>query len=131
MDIIMQILNKMRMVSIMHELSYILDIIDTVNGALENDSIKEVKTIVVDVGKMSGVVPFYLDKYFEEAKKGTIFSNTKLEINEIDVKIQCEKCKTIYIPDKENRYKCPKCGERKGELLQGKGITINNIIVED
>ena len=115
----------------MHELSYIIDIVNTVQEEIDNSKIKKIRKIIVDVGEMSGVVPFYLHKYFPEAVKGTKLNDTELETNLIEVQIKCEGCGTVYHPDKENRYKCPKCGERKGELMQGKGIQIRSLEVEE
>ncbi len=115
----------------MHELSYILDIISSVKDVKEKEDLKDIKEIYVNVGKMSGVVPFYLDKYYQEAKKNTFLENTKLIIDEKEVVIECEGCGEKYTPSKEQKYKCPKCGERKGKLLQGKGITIEKIVVDD
>ena len=115
----------------MHELSYVLDIIDSVQSVKEKEGFSKVNKIIVNVGQMSGVVPFYLNKYFEEAKKGTFLADTILETVEKEVIIKCEGCNKEYTPRKETRYKCPFCGERKGKLIQGKGITIENIEVED
>ncbi len=125
----MQILYKRGLV--MHELSYILDIINSVQEVKEKENLLEIKKIVVDVGQMSGVVPFYLHKYYDEAIKGTFLEHTELITNEVEVKILCESCGKEYTPDKENRYRCPACGERKGKLIQGKGIIIKEIVVED
>ncbi len=115
----------------MHELSYILDIVNTVSEEMDRQNIEQVKKIVVDVGEMSGVVPYYLHKYYPEAVKGTKLNDTLLEINEIEVEIQCEGCNAIYHPDKDNKYKCPKCGERRGKLIKGKGIQIKSIEIEE
>ena len=115
----------------MHELSYIIDIVNTVNEEIENSKIKQVKKIIVDVGEMSGVVPYYLHKYYPEAVKGTQLQDAELETNLIEVEIECEGCGNKYHPDKENRYRCPVCQERKGKLLRGKGIQIRSLEVED
>ncbi|WP_242876761.1 hydrogenase maturation nickel metallochaperone HypA/HybF [Butyrivibrio sp. ob235] len=115
----------------MHELSYIIDIVNAVQEEAEKNNIMKVKKIIVDVGEMSGVVPYYLHKYYPEAVKGTNLSDTELETNLIEVQIQCEGCGNTYHPDKENRYKCPDCGERKGKLLKGKGIQINSLEIEE
>ncbi|WP_026658493.1 hydrogenase maturation nickel metallochaperone HypA/HybF [Butyrivibrio sp. AC2005] len=115
----------------MHELSYILDIVNTVMDEMDAQNIESVKKIVVDVGEMSGVVPYYLHKYYPEAIKNTKLSETVLEINEIQVEIQCEGCNRVYHPDKNNKYRCPYCSERKGKLLKGKGIMISSIEIEE
>ena len=115
----------------MHELSYILDIIETTNEAKLENGLKTIKKIKVDVGKMSGVLPYYLNKYFDEVKHDYDLQDSSLEINEIEVVIECSNCKSKYVPGKEYNYKCPKCGERSGKLIQGKGVTVREIIGDD
>ncbi len=115
----------------MHELSYVLDIINSVNDLVDNENVKSIKKVVVEVGEMSGVVPFYLEKYYGEAKKGTNLEESELVIEEKKVIIECERCKNNYNPVSEYGYKCPECGERKGKLLQGRGIIIKEVVVED
>lgn len=115
----------------MHELSYIIDIVNTVSEEMESRKIEKVNKIVVDVGEMSGVVPTYLHKYFPEAVKGTKLKDALLETNEILVEIQCDGCNTVYHPDKTNNYRCPNCNGRAGKLLKGKGIQIKSIEIEE
>ena len=115
----------------MHELSYIMDIINSVKELQEKEGAKNVEKIVLEVGKMSGVVPYYLEKYFNEVKDKASLENTVLEVHEMEVKIKCSSCSKIYIPGKENRYRCPVCGERSGDLIQGKGIIIKEVTIED
>ena len=98
---------------------------------MEQDGIKKVNKIVVDVGEMSGVIPYYLHKYYPDVVKNTQLEHAQLITNDIKVEIECEECKTIYHPEKIYSYKCPKCGERKGNLIRGKGIQIKNIEIEE
>ncbi|WP_026510632.1 MULTISPECIES: hydrogenase maturation nickel metallochaperone HypA/HybF [unclassified Butyrivibrio] len=115
----------------MHELSYIIDIVNTVLDETKNRSIKKVKKIEVDVGEMSGVIPYYLHKYYPEVVAGTELNDTVLVTNEIEVKIKCEECGNIYHPEKEFKYRCPKCNNRSGNLVSGKGIQIKSIEIEE
>ena len=115
----------------MHELSYVLDIIDSVNSTLEVNNAKKVNKVYVDVGEMSGVVPYYLDKYYKESVSGTKLEGSELIISEKEVRFLCLDCKTDYHPTAEYEYACPLCTSRKGKLLQGKGIQIEKIEIED
>jgi len=115
----------------MHELSYVLDIIDQAANIKEKEKAKKIKQITVDVGEMSGVVPYYLDKYFKESIKDTFLENTELKIFEKEVIIKCENCGSEYHPEAKNYYCCPDCNGRAGKLIQGKGVIIKNIVIED
>ena len=72
-----------------------------------------------------------MHKYFPEAAKGTIIEGAELICVEIPVKAMCEECGTEYFPSKENRYLCPECGGRKAHIIEGKGVVLNNVVIED
>ena len=115
----------------MHEMSYIAKMVQLAGEvALENNA-KSVKKIVVEIGKTSGVLPFYMYKYYPEAVKGTILEGAELECVEVQVKALCEECGKEYYPDKSNRYLCPHCNGRKAHIIEGKGVILKNVIIED
>ena len=72
-----------------------------------------------------------MHKYYPEAVKGTILENAQLVCEEVPVKALCEGCEIEYYPDKSNHYLCPNCGSRKAHIIEGKGVTLKNVIVED
>ena len=115
----------------MHELSYVLDIIDAAKEIYNKENNVNIKKIVVDVGEMSGVLPQYLQKYFQECQKNTFLEDTVLVTNEKKVIFLCDNCKKEYKPVKEYNYCCPICNSGKGKLIQGKGVIIKEIVVED
>ncbi len=98
--------------------------------AKENNAAK-VKSIVVEIGKTSGVMPYYMHKYYPEAAKGTILEDAELICEEVPVKALCEECGEEYYPTSENRYLCTNCGGRKAHIIEGKGVTLKNIVIED
>ena len=109
----------------MHEMSYVTKIV-----AMAMDSAKDskIKSIHVLVGKTSGVLPYYLNKYYTKVVEGTPLDGTELICEEVPVKALCGK---EYFPDKSNRYLCPNCGGKKAKIIEGKDIVIKSITVED
>ena len=87
--------------------------------------------IYVYIGKTRGVMPYYMHKYFPEAAKGTIIEGAELVCVEVPVKALCEECNNEYYPSKENGYLCPVCGGRKAHITEGKGVLLNNVVIED
>ena len=115
----------------MHEMSYIAKMVNMAEDVARENKARSVKKIVVEIGKTSGVMPYYMYKYCPDAVKGTLLENAELECLEVPVKALCEECGNEYLPNRENRYLCPVCGGRKAHIIEGKGVVLRNVIVED
>ena len=115
----------------MHEMSYISRMVALAIEVAEENKAEKVKSIVVEIGKTSGVMPYYMHKYYPEAAKGTILEDAELICEEVPVKALCEECGKEDYPTSENRYLCTYCGGRKAHIVEGKGVTLKNIVIED
>lgn len=115
----------------MHEMSYIAKMVNMAEEVARENDAKAVRKIVVEIGKTSGVMPYYMYKYYPDAVKGTLLENAELECLEVPVKALCEECGKEYLPSRENRYLCPFCGGRKAHIIEGKGVVLKNVIIED
>lgn len=115
----------------MHELSYIVRMVNLAEKTAIDNDIDHVDKIVVEVGAMTGVLPYYLHKYYPEATAGTRLEGSELEVIEVPVKAVCNNCHGEYSPDKENDYRCPKCGSTDSHIVAGRDVTLKNILVND
>ena len=115
----------------MHEMSYISRMVALAIEVAEENKGEKVKSIIVERAKTSGVMPYYMHKYYPEAAKGTILEDAELICEEVPVKALCEECGKEYYPTSENRYLCTHCGGRKAHIVEGKGVTLKNIVIED
>ncbi len=115
----------------MHEMSYIARIVNLALDTLGESKDIKVKKLEIEIGKTSGIMPFYMHKYYPEAIKGTILEGSELTCEEVPVKALCEECGKEYYPSRENRYLCPHCNGRKAHIISGKGVVLKNIVVED
>lgn len=115
----------------MHEMSYIARMVSLAAEVAKENNAGKVLSIVVEIGKSSGVMPYYMQKYFPEASKGTIIEDAELVCEEIPVKALCEECGSEYYPNRENGYLCPECGGRKGHILEGRDVSLKNVVIED
>jgi hydrogenase nickel incorporation protein HypA/HybF len=91
---------------------------------------KEVEKVVVKIGKMSGIEPYFLKESFDIFKEGTICENAEMEIIETEIKIRCYEC------DKESEIKgfdfhCPVCGSGKTKIISGEEMNIEYIEVKE
>ena len=50
---------------------------------------------------------------------------------EVEVKALCEECGSEYNPKKENHYLCPVCGGRKAHIIEGRGVELSNVVIEE
>ena len=111
----------------MHELSVVQSMMKIVENFAKN---KEVTKIVVKIGKMSGIEPYFLKESFDFFKENTICKNAEMEIIETDIKIKCFEC------GKENKIKgfdfhCPECGSEKTKIIEGEEMHIEYIEVKE
>ena len=101
----------------MHEMSYIARMVSMAAEVAAENNAKKVKSIEVYIGKTSGVMPYYMHKYFPEAAKGTIIEGAELVCVEVPVKALCEECNNEYYPSTFVRY----VEVEKPILQKGKG----------
>ena len=112
-------------------MSYIAKMVNLAEEVARENNAKAVTKIVVEIGQTSGVMPYYMYKYFPDAAKGTMLEEAELECLEVPVKALCEECGKEYLPNRENRYLCPHCGGRRAHIIEGKGVVLKNVIVAD
>ncbi|MBO6108980.1 MAG: hydrogenase maturation nickel metallochaperone HypA [Eubacterium sp.] len=114
----------------MHEMSYVVAFSNQAIEEAKRQKAKKVLSITVSVGKMTGVLPEYLYKYYPEAVSGTILEDSELIVEEIPVKAVCESCGREYAPDKEHKYLCPYCGDGRGRVIAGRDVVLERIEIE-
>lgn len=114
----------------MHEMSYCLKMVNLAIETCKENDIKKVDKILVEVGQMTGVLPYYLQKYYPKAVKDTILEDSTLEVIEVLVQTKCDQCGNIYNPKKEEKYLCPKCGSGMGKVIKGRDVILKQVIGE-
>ena len=125
--IIVLVMNERSNVINIHDVKELRDSyveVKSTNVDKENENVSE---IVLNVGKMTGIVPDYLHRYFPEAAKGTAAEKAKLIINYIPVSGICLDCGFSYEPSSENDYRCPKCRSLKFDLKSGREFEMVSI----
>ena len=111
----------------MHELSTIYYVIDTVETLIHEKALQQVGSITLQVGEVSGIVPEYLESFWEYVSKKTEhFQNTRLKIEPIPAITYCEDCRGTY-PTVPNGKICPYCGSEKTFLIRGNEYNIKEI----
>ncbi|MBP8639280.1 MAG: hydrogenase maturation nickel metallochaperone HypA [Oscillospiraceae bacterium] len=112
----------------MHELGIMTDVLDTALRVCEENGGKRVTKITLKVGLMSGIIPSYVQSFFDVISKDTKAFGAKLEIEPDSAVFICRKCgeTTVYDalgPD----YICKGCGSQALRLTSGYGFQIINV----
>ncbi len=107
----------------MHEFSIVTNIIDIAIGSADQNGLKNVTCVEIEIGKASGIEPSAMEFAWESACKNTMLENARLVMHFIPVRLQCRSCGIQYEPD-EIYNPCPACGEINAKILSGKELRV-------
>ncbi len=110
----------------MHELGIVYNIVERVLKVVKDNDLSCVKTIVLEVGERSGVVPKYLHACYPAAVDGTILQETNLVIEEITATSVCNDCGKVFVT-LENGGLCTSCGSGNAKDITGGEFTLKSI----
>ena len=111
----------------MHELSTIYYVIDTVEKLMAEHDLKEVGSITLEVGEVSGIIPEYLQEFWDYARKKTeFFQETELKIEKLSAVTYCQDCAQTY-PTMQYGKTCPYCKSGNTFLVTGNEYNIKEI----
>jgi len=122
----------------MHEFSAMQSIVNTILEKCKENRVEKVEKIILAIGKLTFLGKEQLMFAFEVLSKGTVLENAKLEIEDIDPEVQCEKCGyTGKIEYEDNElyhvslplFRCPKCAANV-RIIHGKECVIRSMRVE-
>jgi len=111
----------------MHELGIVAEIVRVVENLARKQQLTTIDTLVLQIGELSSVVPYYVEQCYPAAAYGTLLENTKLRIEMLPGNGRCRACGRVYNLV-ANRRKCPFCGATDVEVLGGREFMIKEII---
>ena len=111
----------------MHELGTIYYVIDTVEKLMVENRLSKVGSITLQVGEVSGIIPEYLQEFWEYARKKTEhFQETELIIEKLEAVTYCQDCGKTYSTMQYKKI-CPYCGSGNTFLVTGNEYIIKEI----
>ncbi|MBI5325272.1 MAG: hydrogenase maturation nickel metallochaperone HypA [Ignavibacteriae bacterium] len=114
----------------MHEVSIAQEIIDIVNEYLPSENGNTVKTVKVDIGEFSNILPEALSFGFEVLTCNSELKGVELIINKIPLMIGCKNCgKRTQL--EEPFFFCSKCESADVEILSGIEMKVTEIEFND
>ena len=114
----------------MHELGVMRDVLSTAVRAADENGAAKVTKITLKVGVLSGILPNFMQEYFDVISKDTKAENAQLVIETEPAIFHCTDCskKTVYEkfgPD----FSCEHCSGNSIRLLHGKTFQIVSVAV--
>lgn len=111
----------------MHELGIVAEIVRVVENIAKEQNVEKVDTLVLQIGELSSVVPYYVEQCYPAASFGTMLEHTKLKIEILPANGRCKSCGRVY-GVVEHRRECPGCHSSEVELLCGREFMIKEIV---
>ena len=102
----------------MHELSIAHAVVTTVTDALPDPQAR-VRSVLLRIGVLSGVVPQALHFAYDVATADTPLAGSTLLIEDLPVVINCPTCGRQELAGIRD-FTCPVCGEPCGDVVGGK-----------
>jgi hydrogenase nickel incorporation protein HypA/HybF len=109
----------------MHELGITQNIVAIVNEYAKGS---KVTRIVVEIGKLSAIMPDAVQFCFDICTQGTVLAEATLEIIAIPGLAQCRQCRATIALDKP--FGICNCGSVHLDLITGEELKIKEIEVE-
>ncbi len=110
----------------MHELGITQNIVSIVK---EHAKDKKVERVLLEIGKLSAIMPDAVHFCFDVCSQGTILEKAKLEIIETPGLAVCRQCGAKIVLEKPFG-KC-NCGSTQLDLIAGDELKIKEIEVEE
>ncbi len=113
----------------MHELGVVFYVVRDVKKVAEENRVKKVSAVTLEIGEVTGIVHDYLiDCWNWARKKEPVMEEAKLKIDQIDAVTFCEGCGEEY-PTVAHGKICPYCGSERTYLRRGNEFLIKEIEV--
>lgn len=112
----------------MHELGLVFQVIKTVEKIAEENHLKQVESVTLEVDEVSSVIPEYLaDCWTWACAKSDLMRGAQLKFEMISAVSHCDKCGQDYAT-LENGKVCPHCGSLETVLLSGNEFNIKEMV---
>ena len=114
----------------MHEMSIAQSLIDVLKEEMIRHRVKNLKSVRLNIGQMSAVVPDALSFCFQVITNGTDLEGVKL-IMDIDPLVgYCNDCEKEF-EIKAYNFVCSTCGSKNIETIGGQGMSIVEMEVDE
>lgn len=99
------------------------NLIDVLKDEMTKHQVKTLRSVRLDIGQMSAVVPDALSFCFQVITEGTDLEGTRLIMNIAPLRGYCPVCDKEF-EIKDYTFLCPTCGSTKIETIGGQGMSV-------
>ena len=115
----------------MHELSLAQSILSIVKDHVPPERMGAVRSVRVDIGRLSGVVADSLDFCFTALVAETPLQQSRLELNNIPLRLACADCRETF-ESEGDVFCCPSCDGSRTTVVSGMELRVTEIeLVEE
>ena len=108
----------------MHELSIALSIVEGVEETMASHAGARVAAVHIRLGPLSGVVAEALVSAYELAASGTDCEGSRLQIEDVPIRVFCAECKGEQPAISLQRMACAVCGNPSGDVRRGSELEV-------
>jgi hydrogenase nickel incorporation protein HypA/HybF len=102
-------------------------VVRTIDEVKKEQELREIDSIVLQVGEMSDVVPSYLEEAWQVVRNSTDYENAEMKIEVIPAVAQCRACG--YTDNiKSLGMTCPQCSSEDFKIISGREFLIKEIV---
>ena len=110
----------------MHELSMAQALVDQVEQIRAKENAREVVSITVDIGALSGVDREAFEFAFPLAAEGTSAAGASLVVERTPAGVTCDQCGEQSQPELTD-LRCVPCGSRRVRITVGRDFLIKSV----
>ena len=114
----------------MHESGIALSLLEIIEQEALPYSGSKVVNVKLRIGKLSGVMPDALRFAFEALSIGGVAEGAFLDIEEVPLRIRCNKCGKVSASDSLFMV-CPHCKGIEVKIIEGRELEIKEMEIED
>lgn len=113
----------------MHEMSITQSLVEIIREEMVKNSAAKLRSVRLNIGSMSGVVPESLAFCFEVITADTEMAGAELLMDIIPLKGTCLECEREFEIE-DYAFFCPHCSSRRINTLSGQDLSIVEIEVD-
>ncbi len=113
----------------MHEMSITQSLIAIVEEEMVKNNAERLRSVKVNIGEMSGIVPGALKTCFDILIENTKMEGAILNMKMVPLKGRCRKCSNEFDIN-EYRFLCPECESADIDVVSGREMNIVEIEVD-
>jgi hydrogenase nickel incorporation protein HypA/HybF len=113
----------------MHEMSIAQSLIDVIKEEMIKADAKTLRSVRLNIGQMTAIVPDALSFCYEIATSGTDLEGSKLIMDLVPLRGYCRKCEQEFEIE-DYAFVCPSCESSEIQTISGQDLTIVELEVD-